>query len=458
MKAVHYLDLRQSMRNGGGPACLRQRISLTDAERAAVKANVFYSPGAARAARGVGREALPRPPRPRRPARPEARPRVDDRARRADPDPGAGTGLRLSAVTISGSRRPSAAGDVTPARFERTGSGARTLQSGQQPLSQESTMDPLKPTTTAYPNRSHPRRRRGPTSSVGAGATKTTVTRRTRYLRGRQPGRQLPAAAVLRRQRLLPRQPERGPEGGRQYSVSRPVRRRCSRSSAAVPRRTTRSPASMDSGAPAVLSKLHANPPIPGARTEHVEYRSTIAHVPPEAAFRHVLEHPNEFFGASGITLHPPTDRLADGARVFLQEPGVTPPVWAPVEVRVNPQTQQIQFNTLDGHPLRGTNAFTFSPDGEGGTRVHQVSDFQLSSVVASGGSIAAGTLGQLGRHVHLPVEVEGSDRPPARDLGERSRVSFGSCGALTWTRRLSPRAEHVRSGSSSTTATAGSA
>lgn len=43
VKAVHYLDLRQSMRNGGGPACLRQRISLTDEERSAVKANVFYS-------------------------------------------------------------------------------------------------------------------------------------------------------------------------------------------------------------------------------------------------------------------------------------------------------------------------------------------------------------------------------------------------------------------------------
>jgi succinylarginine dihydrolase len=44
VKTVHYLDVRQSMNNGGGPACLRQRISLTEAERAAVKANVFYSP------------------------------------------------------------------------------------------------------------------------------------------------------------------------------------------------------------------------------------------------------------------------------------------------------------------------------------------------------------------------------------------------------------------------------
>lgn len=40
---VHYLDLRQSMNNGGGPACLRQRIRLTEEERTAVSANVFYS-------------------------------------------------------------------------------------------------------------------------------------------------------------------------------------------------------------------------------------------------------------------------------------------------------------------------------------------------------------------------------------------------------------------------------
>ncbi len=38
---VHYLDVRQSMNNGGGPACLRQRIRLTEEERAAVKARVF---------------------------------------------------------------------------------------------------------------------------------------------------------------------------------------------------------------------------------------------------------------------------------------------------------------------------------------------------------------------------------------------------------------------------------
>ena len=34
-------DLKQSMSNGGGPACLRLRVELTTAERAAVRANVF---------------------------------------------------------------------------------------------------------------------------------------------------------------------------------------------------------------------------------------------------------------------------------------------------------------------------------------------------------------------------------------------------------------------------------
>ena len=41
VRAVHHLALSDSMKNGGGPACLRQRISLTDEERAAVQARVF---------------------------------------------------------------------------------------------------------------------------------------------------------------------------------------------------------------------------------------------------------------------------------------------------------------------------------------------------------------------------------------------------------------------------------
>lgn len=39
--AAHYLDVRQSMRNGGGPACLRLRVVLTDDEVSATTARVF---------------------------------------------------------------------------------------------------------------------------------------------------------------------------------------------------------------------------------------------------------------------------------------------------------------------------------------------------------------------------------------------------------------------------------
>lgn len=42
VRSVHHLDLRQSMQNGGGPACLRQRIVLSSDDRAAVQARVFW--------------------------------------------------------------------------------------------------------------------------------------------------------------------------------------------------------------------------------------------------------------------------------------------------------------------------------------------------------------------------------------------------------------------------------
>ena len=39
--AVKFADVRQSMRNGGGPACLRLRVVLTEAERHAVNPKVM---------------------------------------------------------------------------------------------------------------------------------------------------------------------------------------------------------------------------------------------------------------------------------------------------------------------------------------------------------------------------------------------------------------------------------
>jgi succinylarginine dihydrolase len=41
VRAVHYLDVRQSMHNGGGPACLRLRVPLTDEEARSLGAGVI---------------------------------------------------------------------------------------------------------------------------------------------------------------------------------------------------------------------------------------------------------------------------------------------------------------------------------------------------------------------------------------------------------------------------------
>jgi succinylarginine dihydrolase len=40
---VEYLDVRESMRNGGGPACLRLRVVLTEAERGALNGGVLLT-------------------------------------------------------------------------------------------------------------------------------------------------------------------------------------------------------------------------------------------------------------------------------------------------------------------------------------------------------------------------------------------------------------------------------
>jgi succinylarginine dihydrolase len=40
VRSVHYVDVRQSMQNGGGPACLRLRVVLTDDEVRALSGRV----------------------------------------------------------------------------------------------------------------------------------------------------------------------------------------------------------------------------------------------------------------------------------------------------------------------------------------------------------------------------------------------------------------------------------
>jgi succinylarginine dihydrolase len=43
VEALHFLDLRESMQNGGGPACLRLRVALTEEERQAVHPGILFS-------------------------------------------------------------------------------------------------------------------------------------------------------------------------------------------------------------------------------------------------------------------------------------------------------------------------------------------------------------------------------------------------------------------------------
>jgi succinylarginine dihydrolase len=45
IRRVHFVDVRQSMNNGGGPACLRLRVQLTDRERSLINPAVLFTEG-----------------------------------------------------------------------------------------------------------------------------------------------------------------------------------------------------------------------------------------------------------------------------------------------------------------------------------------------------------------------------------------------------------------------------
>lgn len=145
----------------------------------------------------------------------------------------------------------------------------------------------------------------------------------------------------------------------------------------------------MDTTAKAALMVLAPTPPDVSKKAEYVEYTSEIKGVSAQAAFEYFTKHPTEWFGASGITLHPPVSELHDGDRVMLQEPGITPPVWAPIEVHLDERARTVQITTLDGHPLRGVNQFTFEENAKGEAVMHQSSVFQSSSLAARGGAHA---------------------------------------------------------------------
>jgi len=136
-----------------------------------------------------------------------------------------------------------------------------------------------------------------------------------------------------------------------------------------------------------LLEFVDPTPPDLKGQTDYANYSSTMKGVTPQAAFDYFVKNPTAWFGASGITLHPPVKELTDGARVALAEPGVTPPVFAPIEIHVDRAARTINITTLDGHPLRGVNRFSFEANANGDCELHQSSAFQLSSFAAEQGS-----------------------------------------------------------------------
>lgn len=155
----------------------------------------------------------------------------------------------------------------------------------------------------------------------------------------------------------------------------------------AVAARSAAGAPGVDTEARLVLGRLSATPPDLKGPVEVVNYSSTIRGVSPGDAFEYFKKNPAGWFGASGIELHPPVSELKNGARVFLAEPGVTPPVFAPIEVHIDEAARTVRITTLDGHPLRGVNQFSFEANGQGDCEVHQSSVFQLSSFAAEQGA-----------------------------------------------------------------------
>lgn len=153
----------------------------------------------------------------------------------------------------------------------------------------------------------------------------------------------------------------------------------------------------VDDAAQAILSEVKPTPPDTSKPTEYVNYASTIKGVSAKDAFEYFKKHPTEWFGAAGITLHPPVKELKDGARVGLTEPGITPPVMAPIEVHIDEASRTVSITTLDGHPLRGVNQFSFEENAKGDCEMRQSSAFQLSSFASEQGSTVMSKLAQKG-------------------------------------------------------------
>jgi hypothetical protein len=135
-----------------------------------------------------------------------------------------------------------------------------------------------------------------------------------------------------------------------------------------------------DGDVASTLRGLRPMPVVGSARdVTHVRYTSTARNVSPDRLFRDLVENPEAIFSAAGLGMRPLPAKLENGQRFMLEDQGV-PPVWFPMEVRLDAAARRVELVCLDGHPFRGSNAFQFVDDGAGGTRVVQDSVFQAAS------------------------------------------------------------------------------
>lgn len=112
-------------------------------------------------------------------------------------------------------------------------------------------------------------------------------------------------------------------------------------------------------------------------------YRSVVPAASPQQLFMLFTGNPDEVFKNTGLKLRPEVPRLKDGMRLMMEDQG-PPAVWMPVQVRLGSDSKSITFQTLEGHPLRGTNTFTFKSAGPGKVMIEQEARFQASSSLAS--------------------------------------------------------------------------
>lgn len=118
------------------------------------------------------------------------------------------------------------------------------------------------------------------------------------------------------------------------------------------------------------------------SKTTRHDFFSRLEGISPQEAYAYFVNNPGEVFGSAGLKVRPAVGSLQNGQRLMLEGPG-SPDVWFPIEVRLDAAAKTIKIVTLDGHPLRGTNDFSFASDGEGGTRVTQATRYQMSSKAA---------------------------------------------------------------------------